>query len=124
MVDVFIQNVLVVTILIAICLLADAAIVLITKILPRRIPTYVKTQRFEAGNPPVGVPKYLLPMQYIGFLFIFLVCEPILVLFLLLASDPGASLLLVLGFLLLLPALYVSYRYASEISMGGKWVSR
>jgi NADH-quinone oxidoreductase subunit A len=116
-----IENILVVAILIGVCLLIDVIIVLLANLLPRKNPTFFKIQRFEAGNPPVATPKYILPMQYVGYLFMFMACEPILVLFLVFSANPSQFLmiLLLLGFILLLPSIYVSYRYAFEIAYGG-----
>jgi NADH-quinone oxidoreductase subunit A len=116
-----IENALVVAVLIGVCLIIDVAIVLLSNLLPRKNPTVVKIQRFEAGNPPIATPKYTLPMQYTGFLFMFLACEPILVLFLVFSANPSPFLLtlFLLGFILLIPAIYVSYKYAFEIAYGG-----
>ncbi|MFQ6054508.1 MAG: NADH-quinone oxidoreductase subunit A [Methanosarcinales archaeon] len=114
------QNALVVAGLVVVCLVIDGAIVLLSKLLPKYNPTPVKLQRFEAGNWPVGVPKSVLPMQYFGFLFMFMACEPIVVLLLLFSANPTdyAIVLLLLSLLILLPAVYVSYK--SAVITGGE----
>jgi len=116
-----IENVVVIASLIAICIAIDVAIVVIAKLITPKNPTPVKIQRFEAGNPPLGTRKFVLPMQYVGFLLMFLGCEPVLVLLLVLSAAPTPYFIYImfLGFILLLPALYVSYRFAHEIAYGG-----
>ncbi len=113
-----IENALVVILLIAICLITDAIILILTRIFPRYRPTVPKIQRFEAGNPPVGIPKWTLPMQYLGFMLMFMAAEPILVIILLISATPKfeAHLITLIAFILLLPAIYVAYRYAEEIA--------
>lgn len=115
------KNVIVVVAVIAVSLLIDGAILTLTKILPRANPTPVKLQRFEAGNPPIGVPKYTLPMQYMGFMFMFMAAEPALVILLLISASPtfDGTILLALILILLLPAVYVSYRMAEKIALIG-----
>lgn len=119
--SVLFQNALVVAVLVVVCLVIDGAIVILAKLLPKYNLTPIKIQRFEAGNLPVGAPKSVLPMQYFGFLFMFLACEPIIVLLLLFSANPTnyAIVLIILSLLILLPALYVSYKYAVDISLKG-----
>jgi len=112
-----IENIIVVGFLLVLCVVIDVAILIIARILTMKKPTPVKIQRFEAGNPPIATPKFVLPMQYVGFLLMFLGCEPILVLFLLLSLEPlGFLPLLLIGLVLLIPVIYASYKYAYEIA--------
>ena len=116
-----IENVVVIAALILLCIAIDVAIVVIAKIVTPKNPTPIKVQRFEAGNPPLSTPKFVLPMQYTGFLLMFLGCEPVLVLLLVLSAYPTKYFLqlMLLGFVLLIPALYYTYRFAYEIAYGG-----
>jgi NADH:ubiquinone oxidoreductase subunit 3 (subunit A) len=63
-------------------------------------------------------PKYTLPMQYSGYMFLFMAVEPIIVLLLLYSAHPSLSftMLLLLSLLLLIPALYVGYKITLEIA--------
>jgi NADH-quinone oxidoreductase subunit A len=112
------ENTLVVVIVVAVALITDIAILVLAKILPRYRPTDVKISRFEAGNPPVGLQKWTLPMQYIGFMIMFMAFEPVLVLLLLFSGTPTLDVfvLTLLAFVLILPALYVAYNYSLEIA--------
>lgn len=108
-----IENVLIIGVLILVCLLVDGILLLLVKVLPRYNLTEIKTMRWEAGNPPMKFPKYTLPMQYFGYMFLFMVAEPIIVILLLFSAYPeypGFMILLLLSLLLLLPAVYVGYK--------------
>ncbi len=113
-----IENALIIGIVVAIALITDAAILILAKLLPRYRPTNVKMQRFEAGNPPVGTPKWALPMQYLGFMMMFMAAEPIIVMILLFSAFPTIDVLALtlLAFVLLLPAVYVAYNYSLDIA--------
>ena len=113
-----VENTLIVVIVVAVALITDVAVLILAKILPRYRPTDIKMSRFEAGNPPLGHQKWTLPMQYIGFMIMFMAFEPILVLLLLFSSTPNLDIfaLTILAFLLILPALYVAYNYSLEIA--------
>jgi len=114
-----IENVLLIGVLILICVLTDGILLLLVKILPRYDPTEVKMWRWEAGNPPMKFPKYTLPMQYFGYMFLFMAVEPIIVILLLFSAHPGLigfRVLLLLSLLLLLPAIYVGYKIALEMA--------
>ena len=91
---------------------------MLAKVLPKYNPTLVKMQRFEAGNPPLAAPKYVLPMQYAGFLIMFMAVEPVLVLLLLFSAYPtiDAIALILISIVLLIPVVYVSYQYALDIA--------
>jgi len=113
-----IESALVVAIIIAVALITDIAVLILIRILPRYRPTEVKLQRFEAGNIPIGIPKWTLPMQYLGFVIIFMCFEPIIVLLLLTSAIPlvESYLLTLIALILLLPALYVGFNYSLEVA--------
>jgi NADH:ubiquinone oxidoreductase subunit 3 (subunit A) len=113
-----IENALLIGILILICVLTDGILLILVKLLPRYDLTEVKMMRWEAGNPPMKYPKYTLPMQYFGYMFLFMAAEPIVVILLLFSAYPGLgfSVLLLLSLLILLPALYVGYKMALEMA--------
>ena len=115
------DNIVIVGIVIGLCILIDLVIVVLAKVLTPKKPTPIKIQRFESGNLPVGTPKYVLPMQYVGFMMMFLGCEPIIVLLFILSPLREAIPLLLLTFLMLIPALYYSYRFAYEAAYGGEY---
>lgn len=113
-----IENALIIGVLIVICVLVDGVLLLLVKILPRYNLTEIKTMRWEAGNPPMKFPKYTLPMQYFGYMFLFMAAEPIIVILLLFSAYPSGSftILLLLSLLLLLPAVYVGYKITLEMA--------
>lgn len=113
-----IETVLLIAILIVVSVLIDGVLLLLVKVLPRYNLTEIKTMRWEAGNPPMKLPKFTLPMQYFGYMYLFMAAEPIVVLLLLFAAHPGTSylLFLVLTLVLLLPALYVGYQITLEMA--------
>jgi len=113
-----IENALIVIILIAVALLTDVVILILAKIFPRYRPTDAKLSRFEAGNPPIGRPKWVLPMQYLGFMLMFMAAEPILVMLLLFSAFPKLDVygITLIAFVLLLPAIYVAYQVSLEIA--------
>ncbi|ARM77154.1 NADH-quinone oxidoreductase subunit A [Acidianus manzaensis] len=51
-------------------------------------PTPLKVSRFEAGNIPSGEGRLWFPLQYYGYLLIYVTIEPILVLLFTIASAP------------------------------------
>ncbi|AWR97627.1 hypothetical protein DFR86_08760 [Acidianus sulfidivorans JP7] len=51
-------------------------------------PTPIKVSRFEAGNIPSGEGRLWFPLQYYGYLLVYVTIEPILVLLFVLASAP------------------------------------
>jgi len=112
------EVILVVILLIALCLIIDGILVLLIKVIPMKKPTTLKYERYESGNLPVTPPKYTLPMQYLGYLFMFMACEPILVLLLVLMVNPSTITVLLISiiFLVLVPSLYVSYKYTLELA--------
>ncbi|MDI6885559.1 MAG: NADH-quinone oxidoreductase subunit A [archaeon] len=113
-----IENALIIGVLILVCVLVDGVLLLLVKILPRYNLTEIKTMRWEAGNPPMKFPKYTLPMQYFGYMFLFMAAEPIIVILLLFSAYPSGSftILLLLSLLLLLPAVYVGYKITLEMA--------
>jgi len=112
------ENALIIGVLVLICVLVDVVLLLLVQVLPKYNLTEIKTMRWEAGNPPMKFPKYTLPMQYFGFMFLFMAVEPIVVILLLFSAYPSASfmILLLLSLLLLLPALYVGYTITLEMA--------
>jgi|GEM_PF-280625 len=116
-----IENAVVVGLVLGFCVIMDLAILVLSKILPIYFPSAVKQSRWEAGNLPIERPKYTLPMQYFGFMFMFMAAEPILVVLLLLSAYPTTDfiLLLLLALLLLVPAIWVGYKVALEMAAGG-----
>jgi NADH:ubiquinone oxidoreductase subunit 3 (subunit A) len=113
-----IENILIIAVLIVVAVLIDGVLLLLVKVLPRYNLTEIKTMRWEAGNPPLEFPKYTLPMQYFGYMFLFMAAEPIVVILLLFSAYPslGFTLLLLLSLVLLLPAVYVGYGLTLEMA--------
>jgi len=110
------DEVIVVGFVIVLSVVVDIAIYTLSRILPKRNPTELKYLRWESGNISVGLPKYTLPMQYFGFVILFMAFEPIVVLLLLFAMFPGINYLkfLAISLISLLPAFYFSYQLACE----------
>ncbi|MDK2795665.1 MAG: hypothetical protein PWQ22_968 [Archaeoglobaceae archaeon] len=120
-----IENLLVLILVVAVALITDVAVLILIKILPKYRMTPVKVQRFEAGNIPIGHPKWVLPMQYLGFVIIFLALEPVFVLILLLSAVPTADVyaFTLIALALFIPALYAGFNYSLDIAglkRGGK----
>ncbi len=112
--DVF-SNIVIVAIVIGLCIFIDAVIVILAKVLtPSRESSVVKTERFESGNLPYLSPKYTLPMQYTGYLLLFLGIEPIVVLLFIFSSLRVAIPLIAVSFVMLIPAIYIGYKMACE----------
>ena len=110
-----VSNVVIVAIVIGLCIFIDAVIMILAKILtPSNPPSVVKVERFESGNLPFMTPKYSLPMQYTGYLLVFLGVEPIVVLLFILAPLRIAIPLIGVTFVMLTPAIYAGYRLACE----------
>ena len=84
-----IEELLVVLLVILVCLIIDGILVILIRFLPMKRPTPIKVQRYESGLIPTIPPKYTLPMQYFGYAFMFMACEPILVLLLLFMVNPN-----------------------------------
>ena len=100
--------------LVFIGLVVDGLVLLIRRIIKVRLTNPVKVMRFEAGNVPIGPVKSILPMQYVGFLLMFLSVEPVTALLLSLSIGfTGFSLGYVLLFIVFLvtysPLIYVAY---------------
>ena len=109
---------LVIALLILICLIVDGVMLIVIKILPRYKPTDVKMARWEAGNVPMPDQKYVLPMQYFGFMFLFMAVEPVAVLYLLFTACEMLDfvIFLLLSLAIVLPAVFVGYKLAVEIA--------
>jgi NADH-quinone oxidoreductase subunit A len=118
----------IVIVLLVIALITDAAIIYVTRRLAAKNPNAVKLQRYEAGNPPVGEARYIFPIQYVGFLLVFLGMEPIIVILLILSSAavvgmPIVTMILVI-LLIALPSVYVGYKYALKIAYPKEFLRR
>ena len=113
-----IENVVLIGLVLLVCVATDFALLIIIKILPMYYPSEVKMSRWEAGNLPIKYPKFTLPMQYFGFMFMFMAAEPIIVVLLLLSAYPSLDfiVLMLLVLLLLLPAIGVGYKVSLEIA--------
>jgi len=107
-----IEEVFVIGLVIGVCLITDVAIIVMAKLLPKYNLTELKTSRWEAGNLPVESPKYLLPMQYLGFMLIFMAVEPIAVVLFILSACPHINyyILLILLTMILVPGILIGYR--------------
>ncbi|MBE8539777.1 NADH-quinone oxidoreductase subunit A [Geoglobus acetivorans] len=112
------EEVIVVAFVVVVSFVVDVAVYLLANILPKKNPTPLKYERWESGNISVGFPKYTLPMQYFGFLVLFMAFEPVVVLILLFAMFPGLDYLkfLAIALVSMLPAFYFSYKLADEAS--------
>ena len=93
--------------LVFIGLVVDGLILLIRRIIKVRVTNPVKVMRFEAGNVPVGPVRSILPMQYIGFLLMFLSVEPIVALLLALSISFTGP--LNIGYIMLFTAFIITY---------------
>lgn len=113
-----IENALIIGFVLLVCIVMDIALLWLSAILPRYYPSDVKQSRWEAGNLPIKYPKYTLPLQYLGFMFMFMAAEPIIVILLLFAAYPAVNyyIVLLLALLLLLPAIYVGYKMSVEMA--------
>ncbi len=113
-----IENVVLIGVVLAVCVLTDVSLLLLIKILPVYYPSDLKESRWESGNLPIQHPKFTLPMQYFGFMFMFMAAEPVIVLLLLLSAYPSLEFIAVMlvVLLLLLPTIYVGYKAALEVA--------
>ncbi len=112
-----IENAFVIGLILVVCVLTDVAILTLAKILPKYNLTDLKVSRWEAGNLPVPNPKSALPLQYLGFMFIFMAVEPILVTLFVFSAYPtdiNFYVMLALSFLIILPAIYVGMKTTAE----------
>jgi len=115
-------------VLLVIALITDAAIIYVTRRLAAKNPNVVKLQRYEAGNPPVGEARYVFPIQYVGFLLVFLGMEPVIVILLILSSAAVVGMPIVIMILVILlialPSVYVGYKYALKIAYPKEFLRR
>jgi len=100
--------------LVFIGLVVDGLVLLIRRIIKVRLTNPVKVMRFEAGNVPVGPVRSILPMQYVGFLLMFLSVEPVTALLLTLSIgftgfSLGYALLFIVFLVTYSPLIYVAY---------------
>jgi NADH-quinone oxidoreductase subunit A len=115
-------------VLLVIALITDAAIIYVTRRLAAKNPNVVKLQRYEAGNPPVGEARYVFPIQYVGFLLVFLGMEPVIVILLILSSAAVVGMPIVIMILVILlialPSVYVGYKYALKMAYPKEFLRR
>jgi NADH-quinone oxidoreductase subunit A len=115
-------------VLLVIALITDAAIIYVTRRLAAKNPNAVKLQRYEAGNPPVGEARYVFPIQYVGFLLVFLGMEPVIVILLILSSAAVVGMPIVIMILVILlialPSVYVGYKYALKMAYPKEFLRR
>jgi len=110
---------------ISLVLVINMAVLLLVVALARLIargPEYpMKTMRYEAGNPPKGRARSWLPMQYYGYLIIFLAFEPILALIFLFPYYGGSILNMFYLFLAIIgiatPPFIYAVRQAGNIDL-------
>ncbi len=109
--SVFIDAFTVVILLVILSVITDALVIYIAFKVAEKRPSPVKAFRYEAGNPPVGEVKFVLPMQYVGFLIMFFAVEPILAILLVIgAFGAYTSLVIALFIALLIPSVYAAYK--------------
>jgi len=114
------DNIIIIGALILISLVMDGAILILSKILPRYKKSDIKILRYEAGNLPIRNPKKRIPMQYFGYMYMFMAVEPVIVVLLLLAVYPTLNFFLLLGIsaLIFIPAIYFAYKIALDMAYG------
>ena len=112
------QEVIAVIIVIAVAVLTDIVILGVAKILPKRKPSKLKYMRWEAGNIPIATPKYVLSMQYFGYLILFMALEPVVVLLFLFSAFPSVEVikLFVISIIAFAPAIYFSFDYILKLA--------
>ncbi|GAB6947041.1 hypothetical protein JCM16161A_11710 [Vulcanisaeta sp. JCM 16161] len=124
----FIDALAILIVIVVVALITDAAIMYVAKRLAAKNPNVSKLQRYEAGNPPVGEARYVFPIQYVGFLLMFLGMEPIIVILLILSSAAIIALpitYIILAILVItLPSIYVGYKYALKIAYPKEFIRR
>lgn len=101
---------------------ALAMVVVFGLLMARPSTDTFKDARYEAGNPPHGRARSWIPMQYYGYLILFLALEPVLVLLYLYPEYIGLSkrgpLILVAALAIVSLPLVYGLRQAREI---GRW---
>lgn len=99
-------------------LLLGLLLILVSKILRRMIISRVKIQRFEAGNPPLDLPKKKLIMQYFGFIYMTAAIEAVITVIIVLSVLENISTLTLLALMvmiILIPATILAYRYSTKL---------
>ncbi len=99
-------------------LLLGLLLILISKILRRIIISRVKIQRFEAGNPPLDLPKKKLIMQYFGFIYMTAAIEAIITIIIVLSVLENIitlTLLVLMVIVILIPAVILAYKYSTKL---------
>lgn len=102
---------------------------ILSLILPQN-PTPLKISRFEAGNVPYGEGRLWFPLQYYGYLLMYVTIEPIIILLFAIALAPlqgnfllFRNLLIITGsfIILIYPVMYYSITQINAIQ---NWVLR
>lgn len=110
---------------VSLTIIINMAVLLLVVALARLIsrgPEYpMKRMRYEAGNPPKGKARSWLPLQYYGYLIIFLAFEPILAMIFLFPYYAGKTLSMLYLFLAILgiaaPPFIYAIRQAGDIDL-------
>ena len=93
----------------------------LTKAISPEIEYFMKRERFESGNPRSGRSRGYFIMQYYPYLLMFTSLEPLVVLMIFVLTSRGyiTSVLYILGagLLVILPVIYLAYRYAGETDL-------
>ncbi|MBO8181224.1 MAG: NADH-quinone oxidoreductase subunit A [Archaeoglobus sp.] len=112
------DNIIIIGALIVVSLVIDGAILVLSKILPRYKKSEIKILRYEAGNIPIRNPKKRIPMQYFGYMYMFMAVEPVIILLLVLAVFAGLSffILLAVAAIAFIPAIYFGYMLTLEMA--------
>ncbi|ADB58625.1 NADH-quinone oxidoreductase subunit A [Archaeoglobus profundus] len=100
---------------VAVGLVIDLIMLILTKLLPEKVKSEVKEMRYEAGNVPIERPKHALPFQYVPYLILFLAVEPIAVLMLLLSPFSDYIKFLAVTLALLIPPLLGGVKLAERV---------
>jgi len=112
------DNIIIIGAVILLSLVMDGAILVLAKILPRYKKSEIKVLRYEAGNIPERNPKKRIPMQYFGYMYMFMALEPVIVLLLIMAVFAGINFFMLLGVaaIAFIPAIYFGYKLTLEMA--------
>ncbi len=97
-------------------LVAILATLLLAMAINKGLEHPLKRCRYEAGNPPRGHARIVVPPQYYGYVLMFLVVDVVFVfLFLLSLASKLSPFWVLITILVLLPPLMYAQRYARDI---------
>ena len=108
------------TVLIAVTFIVLLVVFLVNKVIGRiaRRRGSLKTERFEAGNPPIGSARSKLIVQYFGYVYLIIALECIFLILLLLGIS-GLSLcyivILMVTAVISALTLILALRYCAEV---------